>query len=70
MLVVQIQQEFLQAPAVRLTLNQIARRLNASMGLCKAVLRVLVDAHVLAQTSGGVYVRFFPHAARASRSAA
>ena len=69
-LVVRIQQEFLQASAVRLTLNQIARRLNASLGLCKAVVRVLVDARVLAETPGGVYERFFPQAQRASRSAA
>ena len=60
-LVVQIQEEFLQAPAVRLTLEQIVRRLNASAGLCKAVLRVLVDARVLAETPGGFYQRFFPH---------
>jgi hypothetical protein len=67
-LVVRIQEEFLQAPAVRLTLEQIVRRLNASVGLCKAVLRVLVDARVLAETPGGVYERFFPHgASRASR---
>lgn len=63
-LVVRIQEEFLQAPAVRLTLNQIARRLNASAGLCKAVLRVLVDARVLAETPGGVYQRFFPQVSR------
>ena len=59
-LVMQIQEEFLRRPAVRMTLEQIARRLHASMGLCKAVLRVLVDARVLAETPGGVYERFFP----------
>lgn len=69
-LVVRIQQEFLQASAVRLTLNEIARRLNASLSLCKAVVRVLVDARVLAETPGGVYERFFPHSPRTSRSAA
>ena len=67
MLVVRIQEEFLNAPAVRLTLEQIARRLDASAGLCKAVLRVLVDARVLAETPGGVYQRFFPHASAPSR---
>jgi hypothetical protein len=66
-LVVRIQEEFLQARAVRLTLEQIVKRLNASAGLCKAVLRVLVDARVLAETPGGVYERFFPHAGRTSR---
>ena len=69
-LVIRIQQVFLSGRAVRLTLNQIARRADASIGLCKAVLRVLVDARVLAETPGGMYERFFPHAARASRSAA
>jgi hypothetical protein len=67
-LVVSIQQEFLQAPAVRLTLTQIAQRVDASLVLCKAILRVLVDARVLTQTSTGQFQRFFPHA-RASRAA-
>ena len=67
-LVVRIQEEFLQAPAVRLTLDQTARRLHASAALCKAVLRVLVDARVLAEAPGGVYQRFFPHAAATSRT--
>jgi hypothetical protein len=65
-LVMKIQEEFLRTPAVRLTLNQIARRLNASAALCKAVVQVLVDARVLAETPGGVYARFYPPAARAS----
>ena len=72
-LVMRIQEEFLRTPAVRLTLNQIARQVNASVGLCKAVLRVLVDARVLAQTPGGVYERFFPQASafqRTSRASA
>jgi hypothetical protein len=68
-LVVSIQQEFLQAPAVRLTLTQIAQRVDASLVLCKAVLRVLVDARVLTETTTGEYRRFFPHV-RESRSAA
>ena len=72
-LVMKIQAQFLRTPAVRLTLNQIARQMNVSVSLCKAVLRVLVDARVLAQTPGGVYERFFPQAAgmpRASRASA
>jgi len=69
-LVMQIQEEFLRRPAVRLTLNEIARRMDASLVLCKAVLRVLVDARVLAETPGGVYERFFPLAARTSRASA
>ena len=70
-LVMRIQEEFLRRPTVRLTLHQIAYRLDASLVLCKAVLRVLVDAKVLAQTPGGVYERFFPLAtARAARASA
>ena len=68
-LVISIQQEFLQAPAVRLTLTQIAQRVDASLVACKAVLRVLVDARVLTQTPAGEFQRFFPHV-RASRRAA
>jgi hypothetical protein len=63
-LVVRIQEEFLHSHAVRLTLDQIARRVDASLVLCKAILRVLVDARVLAETPGGVYQRFVPAAAR------
>ena len=66
-LVVRIQEEFLHSPAVRLTLNQLALRVDASLVLCKAILRVLVDAKVIAETPGGAYQRFFPHPARASR---
>jgi hypothetical protein len=66
-LVMRIQEEFLRAPGVRLTLNEIARQMNASISLCKAVVRVLVDARVLAQTPGGGYQRFVPLAAAAPR---
>jgi hypothetical protein len=68
-LVMHIQEEFMRTPAVRMTLNQIARRLNASAGLCKAVLSVLVDARVLAQTPGGVYERFYPRPVMLPRAA-
>ena len=68
-LVMHIQEEFMRTPAVRMTLNQIARRLNASAGLCKAVLSVLVDSRVLAQTAGGVYERFYPRPLMLSRAA-
>jgi hypothetical protein len=64
-LVVRIQQVFLSGHSVRLTLNQIARRVGASAAQCQAVVRLLVEAHVLAETRGGVYQRFFPHAAAA-----
>jgi len=72
MLVVRIQQVFLSGRAVRLTLNQIARRVDASARLCQAVVRLLVDARVLAETPGGAYERFFPQSAvlRPSRASA
>ena len=63
-LVVRIQEEFLQSPRVRLTLNQIACRVDASLVLCKAILRVLLDARVIAETPGGVYQRFVPASSR------
>jgi hypothetical protein len=65
-LVVRIQQVFLSGHAVRLTLNQIARRVDASASLCQAVVRLLVEAQVLAETRGGTYQRFFPHVARSA----
>ena len=66
-LVVRIQEEFMHSPAVRMTLNQVALRVDASLVLCKAILRVLIDAKVIAETPGGVYERFFPNTVRASR---
>jgi hypothetical protein len=70
-LVVRIQQVFLSGHSVRLTVNQIARRVDASATLCRAVLQLLVEARVLAQTPGGIYQRFFPLVApRAARNAA
>jgi hypothetical protein len=65
-LVIRIQQVFLSGRAVRLTLNQIARRVDASVTLCQAVVRLLVEAQVLAEAPGGVYVRFLPHVVRAA----
>jgi hypothetical protein len=64
--VVRIQEEFLHSPAVRLSLNEIARRVDASLVLCKAVLRVLIDARVIVESPGGFYQRFIPAASRAA----
>ncbi|HEV8394575.1 MAG TPA: winged helix-turn-helix domain-containing protein [Vicinamibacterales bacterium] len=70
-LVMRIQAEFLTGHAVRLTLNQIARRLGISATRCRAGLNVLLDAHVVVE-AGGVYERFFPQSAalRPSRASA
>ena len=59
-LVVSMQQAFLDAPAVRLTLPQACRRFSTSGAMCAAVLNVLVEAGVLSRTSQGQYVRSAP----------
>ena len=59
-LAVRLQQAFLDAPDLRLTLPQARRRFAASAAMCEAVLSVLVEAGVLRKTSQGQYVRLFP----------
>jgi len=59
-LVLQIQGEFLNTPALRLTLRQVALRVGIRTATCESVLRALVDAGVLALTPAGSYQRFFP----------
>ena len=59
-LVVRMQQAFLDAPALRLTLPQARRRFSTDAAICAAVLSVLVEAGVLSRTSQGEYVRLFP----------
>ena len=61
-LVVRIQQAFLDAPALRLTLPQACRRFSTSGAMCSAVLNVLVEASVLSRTPQGQYARLIPHA--------
>ena len=60
-LVVRMQQAFLDAPALRLTLPQAWRRFSTNGAMCEAVLNVLVEAGVLSRTSQGQYVRLIPH---------
>jgi len=59
-LVVRIQQAFLDAPALRLTLPQVCRQFSTSGAMCAAVLNVLVEAGVLSRTPQGQYVRLIP----------
>jgi hypothetical protein len=59
-LVVRMQQAFLDAPALRLTLPQAQRRFFTRAATSEAVLNVLVEAGVLSKTSRGQYVRLFP----------
>jgi hypothetical protein len=63
-LAVSIQQAFLDAPALRLTLPQARRRFAASARQCEAVLDVLAEAGVLDRTPHGQYVRLFPRSIR------
>jgi hypothetical protein len=67
-LVVKIQDEFLNAPALRLTLGQVADRVEVGASTCEAVLHALVDSRVLAITSAGAYERFFPRPADRTRT--
>ena len=59
-LVVRMQQAFLDAPALTLTLPQACRRFSTSGTMCAAVLNVLVEAGVLGRTSQGQYFRLIP----------
>ena len=59
-LIVGMQQAFLDAPALRLTLPQACRRFSTSGHMCAAVLNVLVEAGVLGRTSQGQYFRLIP----------
>jgi hypothetical protein len=68
-LVVRIQGEFLNTPALRLTLGQVAQRVAIGASTCEAVLDTLVDSRVLTLTSAGAYERFFPRPADRTRSA-
>ena len=59
-LVVRMQQAFLDAPALRLTIPQARREFSAGAAMCGAVLDVLEEAGVLCRTSEGEYVRLTP----------
>ena len=59
-LVLRIQSEFLNTPALRLSLGQVARRVGISASTCEAVLHALVEARVLTVTPAGAFERFFP----------
>ena len=65
-LVMQIQGDFLEKPALRLTVPDAVRRFGADRHTCEAVLGTLVNSGVLARTDDGGYVRFFPRLARAA----
>jgi hypothetical protein len=58
-LVMRVQADFLDCPALSLTLTQAQQRFGVDGITCAAVLRVLVDAQVLTRTRHGAYTRFF-----------
>ena len=49
--------EFLEMPGLRLTLHQARRLWRLDATVCDAVLAALVDAHFLARTPDGAFVR-------------
>lgn len=61
-LVMQIQGEFLETPALRLTVPEAAQRFGVDRTVCDAVMGLLADARVLARSTEGVFRRFFPRA--------
>lgn len=65
-LVMQMQNEFLEAPMLKLTVPDAERRFGANSVACEAVLGALVEARVLTRTRDGAYVRFFPRLAHAA----
>ena len=65
-LVLHIQGVFLNQPTLRLTLSAAARQFGLDGFTCQAVLGALVDAHVLARTPDGVYLRHYPRQAHAA----
>jgi len=58
-LVVKIQSDFLENPALTLTLPAAEQRFGIDEGACAGVLGALVDARVLTERDGA-YCRYFP----------
>jgi DNA-binding IclR family transcriptional regulator len=65
-LVMRRQGDFLERPALRLTVRDAERRFGADRETCEAVLGTLVNAGVLARSDDGGYVRFWPGLAHAA----
>jgi len=55
-----IQNAFLDTPGLRITLPEARLLFGVDDLTCRAILGTLVDAHVLAKTREGAYVRQFP----------
>lgn len=65
-LVLRVQDAFLDRPTLQLTLPDAERQFGIDPFTCHAVLDTLVDAHVLARTHEGVYLRPWPRQAHAA----
>lgn len=62
-LITEIQDWFIEEPALALTLSEVQQRSGADRVTCQAVLGYLAEAKVLAHTSARRYVRLFPRLA-------
>jgi hypothetical protein len=56
-LVRRVRGEFLEMPGLRLTMQQARRLWRLDEAACNDVLAALVDAHFLARTQDGAFVR-------------
>lgn len=65
-LVTTVQGEFLSGRAVKLTAPEAGERFGLDRETSEAILGALADAHVLARTRDGGYIRHFPRLARAA----
>lgn len=67
-LVMRMQGDFLETPALTLTLRGAQDRFGIDEITCEAVLATLVDAGVLTRTPEGAYARRFPRLVRRVRA--
>jgi hypothetical protein len=65
-IVLRVQEEFLDTPALQVTLPDAERRFGLDPVACHAVLGTLVDSQVLTRTRDGVYLRYYAREARAA----
>ena len=65
-LVMRIQRDFLNTPALRVTLPQAEHRFRLDRHSCHEILGALVDARVLTRTADGAYIRRFPRIVKAA----
>jgi hypothetical protein len=65
-LVTQVQGEFLDGRAVKLTTAEAEGRFGIDRRTSEAILDALVEANVLTRTRDGAYTRFFPRLTRAA----